>query len=548
MNARLSSLLEQFNFGKLNCSIAWRTLLALKQTLQAQIVIVLVSFTLVASQFSFLYGAEPTDYTRPSVVAANLELADGADNSASVKIYIPGFSGKPIIQILSSPDRLVIDFHGVYRGKKKKKNDIAKLIHPLILKARLAQFTGEPEFITRLVLELSQGVKAVVSPNSNGMVDISLRKGVGKIRASLSESTLLPTNSPISSPILSASRKEPIVAIQSAEPQDNGTQAPVDIAMEEAETALSLNESKNDNIAKLPQIGSPYIGLPSMGSIPIAPVAVQGFVSSIDTKVPTLKTAQNYVKNIGSAEPEFRGERMSISVQNAELRTILISIARAGKLNLIMDPDANSNQWTFLFEDTPWDKALDIVIKNTGLGKEISDGILRVAKIEKLKKEAEDRRALEEAKALAGDLVSLSRKLSYAKVQDVQAIIDGLKSSARAKVFTEPHTNTIIMVDLPKQVEMMMQLLDQLDVKIPQVLIEVKILEANRGWERSLGVSWPQTNSGNANLQVNGQNAAWGAVNSPSWNSVNNRSTGDNSLTAAFSPGKMGVTSIPAPS
>jgi type IV pilus assembly protein PilQ len=93
----------------------------------------------------------------------------------------------------------------------------------------------------------------------------------------------------------------------------------------------------------------------------------------------------------------------------------------------------------------------------------------------------------------------------------------------------------------------MQQMLDLLDVKVPQVLIEVKMLEVNRGWERAFGVSWPQANTGNANLQVNGQNAPWGAVNSPSWNSVNNRPTGDNSFSAAFSPGRNGVTSIPAP-
>jgi type IV pilus assembly protein PilQ len=485
----------------------------------------------------------PANPTRPSVAAATME---STDSTANIKIYIPGFSNRPAIQVLSSPDRLVVDFNGVDRGTAVSKNDIAKLIHPLILKARLAQFVVEPESITRLVLELAPGVKAVVSPDPHGIIDISLTKGVGKIRASLSESSLpsVPNSTP--DPILSATKKESIAAVQSTEPQADVSLTHTNNAIE-AETAVTLNKFNNESCVELPQIASPYIGLPSLGSIPIAPVALQGFVSSVDPKIPTIKTAQNYVKSIGNSEPEFRGGRMTLDVQNADLRTILIQVAKVGELNLIMDPEAHGGPWTYWFEDTPWDKILDVVVKNAGLGKEISDGILRVAKMDKLKREAEERKSLEEAKLQSGDLVTLSRKLSYAKVDEVQKIIDTFKSSGRAKIITDPRTNTIIMVDLPRYIEVMQQLLDQLDVKPSQVQIEVKILEANRGWERAFGVSWPQTNSGNANLQLNGQNAEWSAINSPSWNSVNNRPTGDISLSAAFSPGRTGVTSIPTP-
>jgi len=468
-----------------------------------------------ACQFSPLFAYalvfKPIAQARPYVAAANLE---STDSSSNVKIHIPGFSGKPAIQVLSSPDRLVVDFYGVNRGTTVSRADLAKLIHPLILNARLAQFASEPESITRLVLELASGVKAVISSDPQGIVDISLTKGVGRIRASLSESTSRLHSK--TSQFLITAQKEPVT-----------------------------NDADNKNITDLPRIASPYVGLPSLGSIPIAPVAVQGFVSGVDPMVPTLKTAQNYVKSIGGAEPEFRGNPISLDVQNSDLRSILRILATAGNLNLVLDQEVRDGRWTYKFEETPWDKILDVVIKAAGLGKEISNGILRVAKLETLKKEEEDRKAFEEARIMSVELITVPRKLSYAKVDDVVKIIDNIKSSARAKIITDPRTNTIIMVDLPKYIEVMQHLLDQLDVKVPQVQIQVKILEANRGWEKAFGVSWPQTNSGSANLQVNGQNAEWSALNSPSWNSVNSRPTGDNSLSAAFSPGKAGVTSIP---
>ncbi len=92
-------------------------------------------------------------------------------------------------------------------------------------------------------------------------------------------------------------------------------------------------------------------------------------------------------------------------------------------LNLIMDQDVQGT-YNFKFTDTPADLVLDMILKNAGLGKEISHGVLRVAKVEKLQKEENDRKSLDEAKALAGELQSVSRPLSYAKVGEVKAILE----------------------------------------------------------------------------------------------------------------------------
>jgi len=486
---------------------------------------------------------------RPSVMAATLE---STDSSAQVRIQIPGFSGTPKLQVLPSPDRLVVDFHGVVRGKAVSANDLAVLAHPFILNARLAQFTVKPQLVTRLVLELVPGVQAVVHPDSQG-VSIALTKGTGKIRASLSEKSLPSMENPIVNPVVSSAYSQDTIITA---PILTDSHTAVNTASEannlktnaiEREAAFSLN---GGSVEELPQIGSPYIGLPSLGFVPIAPVAAQGFVSSVDPLVPTRQTAvQRTTSNITAMKPDFSGERISLDVHNTDLRTVLTVIANTAGLNLVMDPEVQQTGGVYKFSDNPWDQILDTVIKAAGLGMEIKDGILRVAKMEKFKKEEDDRKMLEEARALSGEMVTEIRSLSYARADDVVKIIDNFKSSNRGKVLTDARTNNIIMTDLPKNIEVMQGLLDQLDVRVPQVQIDVRMVEANRGWEKAFGVSWPQSSStgGSADLQVNGQNPSWGANNSPSWNSVNSRSTGDNSLGMAFSPGRQGVTSIPSP-
>ena len=490
---------------------------------------------------------------RPMVAAANLE---STDNYARVRIHIPGFSGKPGVQVIPSsgrfPDRLVVDFRGVDLGRAVSKRDVPGLTHPFILAARLAQFAVEPQSVTRMVLELTPGVNAVVYPDSQG-VSISLTKGAGKVRARLSETPILPEENPLIGSVANRYSQEPATTEYFANLQTTASSAPItensatnSVASDlESEAALA---SSAGSIEKLPRIGSPYIGLPSLGSVPLAPVALQGFASSVDPLFRTNQTpVQQPTRNALIPQHEFTGERINISVHNAELRGILSTIAEVAGLNLIIDPDAQLSQVSYNFHNTPWDQILDAVVKTSGLGMEINNGILRIAKVEKFKKEEEDRRQLEEARAMSGEMVTEVRALSYAKVDDVTKIIENFKSSNRAKVFTDTRTNKIIMTDLPRYVENMQRLLDQLDVRVPQVQIDVRLVEANRGWEKAFGVSWPQANTGNANLQANGQNASWGANDGPSWNSMNSRSAGGNVLNTAFAPGMQGVTSIPRP-
>jgi type IV pilus assembly protein PilQ len=181
---------------------------------------------------------------------------------------------------------------------------------------------------------------------------------------------------------------------------------------------------------------------------------------------------------------------------------------------------------------------------------EITDNVLRIAKVEKLKKEADDRKAMEDAKALAGDLITVSRPLSYAKADEVQKVLTNVRSD-RGKIYTDARTNMIFISDLPKYVDTMQRMMDQLDIKVPQVQIEARIVEANKGWEKAFGTSWPQSGSGNVSLTGGGQGATWGANNArgdayqPNYNSINNRpEPGGNAATAAFSPGKQGATDI----
>jgi len=487
---------------------------------------------------------EPPANGRPSVIWASLVYGD--DFAAQLQLSIPGFIGRPAIEVIPPtrradrvvPDRLVIDLPGVVVGQGQIRA-ASKIAHPFILAARLAQYSSEPKPVTRLVLELAPGVKAEVSYDAEG-VAVALAKGPGKVQASLVESDSWSDGRQFER----AGRANDLgsstngsLADSFAEPSAlNGPDAL-------AQPASPLNRDAES----LPQIGAPYIGLPSLGSIPAAPV-IAANVYSPDSSVAPIVPTQQTAKLMSNQTRQYTGEPISIDLHNATLGVVVTTVAKHSGLNLIIDPEVNSvaGAASYYFTDMPWDEILEQIVRSAGFGMEVTNNVLRIARVEKMKKEAEDRKAMEDAKLLAGDLVHVTRGLSYAKVDEVQKILANVKSE-RGRIIVDQRTSTLFLSDLPNYVQTMEKMIDRLDIKVPQVVIEARIVEANRGWEKSFGASWPQSNSGNVQLGGSGQNVPWGtATNDTSWNSINNYpSPSGNRQVAAYSLGKQGVTDLP---
>jgi type IV pilus assembly protein PilQ len=94
-----------------------------------------------------------------------------------------------------------------------------------------------------------------------------------------------------------------------------------------------------------------------------------------------------------------------------------------------------------VLDDVPWDQALDIVLKNNDLSRQLDGNVLRIATVDTLKREAENRRAQIDAEALAVDKVSITRFLSYAHAKDVVPVKKFL--SQRGDVVADERTNSL---------------------------------------------------------------------------------------------------------
>ncbi len=458
-----------------------------------------------------------------SIPASTLQGASLESGGGTVlNLSIPNFLGQPRLQVLSSPNRVVLDLPGVMRGTQVTKKDIAAFCQGVIQKSRIAQFATEPMPITRIVLEVSGGTQVAVSTHEGG-VKVALEAGTGAIHARLAPA--LPTLAPKTAP------------------------TETEMVLAKAEPAV-LAPKSNELLQPLPSLGMPFQALPRLAVsalLPTAPGLAQDKAASPQST--TTRDDSRAGRTLGDTQTRYTGSKMSIDVKSTDIRDFLLIIADHAKLNLVADQDVQGN-FTFRFVDTPWDQVLDVITKHAGLGKEISNGVIRIAKVEKLQKEEEDRKRLDDAKALSGEVQTISRPLSFAKVADAKAILEKVITK-RGSIITDDRTNTLIITDLPRNIYLVDDLIAQLDVQIQQVQIEARVIEASKDFEQAFGVKWPTSNNGDAKLSLNGKDAPWATVGGtgPAWNGSGgfNRTASNQAATTAWTLGKPGVTDLPAP-
>jgi len=206
--------------------------------------------------------------------------------------------------------------------------------------------------------------------------------------------------------------------------------------------------------------------------------------------------------NVG---PKYTGEPISVNLKDVDLKDFFRLIHEISGLNVVLDPNVHGTL-TIVLDDVPWDQALDIVLKNNDLARELEGNVLRVATVDTLKKEADNRRAQVEAEALAVDKVSVTRFLSYAHAKDVIVTVKKFLS-VRGDVVADERTNAVIVNDIPKTLPVIDRLLSQLDRKTQEVEIEARVVAATRQFARDIGTQFG-FGWGNGHSAIGGASAA----------------------------------------
>jgi type IV pilus assembly protein PilQ len=211
--------------------------------------------------------------------------------------------------------------------------------------------------------------------------------------------------------------------------------------------------------------------------------AAQQAAQQANTAAATMATSTATPASNGQGK--YTGEPISVNLKDVDLRDFFRLIHEISGLNVILDP-AVKGTLTIVLDEVPWDQALDIVLQNNGLDKQLSGNVLRIATRDTLKKEAETIRDLEKAQAEAVAPVTVTRVLSYSKSATMK---DTLKKflSARGDILSDDRSNQLIIRDIPSVIPVIDNLIRQLDRKSQQVEIEARVVSASRTFAQDIG-------------------------------------------------------------
>ena len=205
-----------------------------------------------------------------------------------------------------------------------------------------------------------------------------------------------------------------------------------------------------------------------------------------------------------AASPQrYTGDPISVNLKDVDLKDFFRLIHEISGLNVVLDPSVRGTV-TLVLDEVPWDQALDVVLRNNGLTKEIDGNVLRIATQDTLKREADQRRDLQRAESDAIEMVTITRVLSYAQANPL--MVTALKRflTPRGDVQADIRSNTLIIRDIPSSIPQIDDLLRVLDRKSQQVEIDARVVQASRSFAREVGTqfgfSTPTGSAGNTVL------------------------------------------------
>src|SRR5690606_31186832 len=173
--------------------------------------------------------------------------------------------------------------------------------------------------------------------------------------------------------------------------------------------------------------------------------------------------------------------RITIYFDNVDIRDVLATFAEFSGRSIIPGMGVQGTV-TADIRDQPWDVALEAILSAYGLAaRELESGIIRVDQISKL-------RELEAAEPMD----TRRFQIKYARADSaLLQTIRGLLSDSLATVTVNPATNTIVVKDRASVIrDRIAPMIEQLDVRTPQVEIEAKIIFVDRTSLENLGITY----------------------------------------------------------
>ena len=172
----------------------------------------------------------------------------------------------------------------------------------------------------------------------------------------------------------------------------------------------------------------------------------------------------------------------SVNIEDADIRDVLESLAYQAGLSMVLTEDIDGRVSLYL-KDVTWQTAFNAILQAGGCTTTKKEKVLIISKSE-------------ETQAPEKQLATAIFKLNFANAEDLEKTITELLSSD-GKIGVDKRLNSVVISDTVKNLELIGRAIEELDVKAPQVMIEVLIVNVKLTDELKMGINW--THLGTAN-------------------------------------------------
>lgn len=213
-------------------------------------------------------------------------------------------------------------------------------------------------------------------------------------------------------------------------------------------------------------------------------------------------------------EPLYTGERISLSFQSVDIRSLLQIIADVAGTNMVVSDSVNG-ELAMRLQNVPWDQALDIILRTKGLGMRQQGNVMLVAPLGELAAREKEEAEAEKSKVTLAPLRSEIIQVNYAKAADVEALLKSGENSIlseRGRVTRDERTNNLLVLETREKLAEIRALITRLDIPVRQVLIESRIVIANDDYSHEIGARFGATgvgqSGGNGLISTSGGSSA----------------------------------------
>jgi type II secretory pathway component GspD/PulD (secretin) len=423
------------------------------------------------------------------------------EKSASSTKYLIEQTGSADFQdfLLSNPNRLVVDLVGARHALEQTRYDGDD---KLVRGVRTSQFRSDPNEVTRVVFDLTEGTRYKVAKNGN-TVEVSFFAGDQKAQATTPATT---PSTPPAQETMKASFGS------SWDPQASDVQPQI--------------ERKNEDSWVSPATSAPV----STSSPAARPTTEQPVMSTNPNTGLTLARAQApqddgketwvhrdpskgqtglIMRDNTTGEMSFTtsgtmmsDKKITMDVQGADIKTVLRSISEFADANIVSGLEVEGSV-TIHLVDVPWKEALDVILKAHGYGMRDEYGLIRVGTMDNLRDEELDDAQLERQKEDLEPMVTRVVKLNYVNAKELKQAMKSV-TTKRGTVESERGNNAVIINDIPRVANRIAELAVNLDTRISQVEITAKMIDVDVEVIRELGVQWHALNLMSADVNAAG--------------------------------------------